>query len=165
MDVACCISFLLSLKCDVQASRGLQFATTMCKKEGRHESQMPKKESKTKGCKLQALSNVTKLWPSYLYHYFVFSPFTKSLLSNFFSLPHQTPYVCIFLGDKLRAFNKFYMSSSSPIINNTYLSPNEKMVPIFTSHDRSINVDNLLQANGKLHPNEVILVINDDSYV
>jgi hypothetical protein len=80
-------------------------------------------------------------------------------------LPHQTPYVCIFLGDKLWAFNKFYMSSSSPIINNTYLSPNEKMITIFTSHDRSINVDNLLQANGKLHPNEVILVVNDDSYV
>lgn len=45
------------------------------------------------------------------------------------------------------------------------MSPNEKMITIFTSHDRSINVDNLLQANGKLHPNEVILVVNDDSYV
>jgi hypothetical protein len=56
------------------------------------------------------------------------------------------------------------MSSSSLIINNTYLSPNEKMIPIFTSHDRSINVDNL-QANGKLHPNEIILVLNDDSCV
>jgi hypothetical protein len=57
------------------------------------------------------------------------------------------------------------MGSSSPIMNNTYLSPNEKMIAIFISHDSSINVDNLPQANGKLHPNEVILVLNYDSYV
>jgi hypothetical protein len=50
-------------------------------------------------------------------------------------------------------------------MNSTYLSPNAKMIPIFTSHDSSINVDNLPQANGKLHPNEVIFVLNYDSCV
>jgi hypothetical protein len=51
------------------------------------------------------------------------------------------------------------MGSSSPIMNSTYLSPNEKMVPIFTSHDSSINVDNLSQANGKLHPMNLLLFL------
>jgi hypothetical protein len=42
------------------------------------------------------------------------------------------------------------------------LSPNEEIVQIFVGHDNSINVDNLLEANGKLHPTKVIPIPSDD---
>ncbi len=98
---------------------------------------------------------------SFTFHQIPFICFLMTFVSSFFHCPPNP--LC--LGDKLWAFSKFYMGSSSPIMNSTYLSPNEKMIPIFPSHDSSINVDNLRQANGKLHPNEVILVLNYDSYV
>jgi hypothetical protein len=39
------------------------------------------------------------------------------------------------------------------------------MVQIFVGHDNSINVDNLSEANGKLHPTKVIPIPRDDLYV
>ncbi len=57
------------------------------------------------------------------------------------------------------------MGSSSLVMKNINLSPNEEMVQIFVGHDNSINVDTLLEANGKLHPTEIIPIPSDDSYV
>jgi hypothetical protein len=64
----------------------------------------------------------------------------------------------------LWAFNKFCMGFWSLVMNSTYLSLNEEMVPIFGSDINSINVDNLPQENGELHLIKVIHVPNDDSY-
>ncbi len=57
------------------------------------------------------------------------------------------------------------MGSSSLVMKSINLLPNEKMVQIFVGHDNSINVDNLQEANEKLHPTEVIPIPSDDSYV
>jgi hypothetical protein len=50
-------------------------------------------------------------------------------------------------------------------MNNTYLKPNEKMVLMFRGHDSNINVENMLQAGGKVHPIEATHVPIDDSNV
>jgi hypothetical protein len=57
------------------------------------------------------------------------------------------------------------MGSSSLVMKSINLSPNEEMVQIFVGHDNSINVDNILEANGKIHPTKVIPIPSDDSYV
>jgi diphthamide synthase (EF-2-diphthine--ammonia ligase) len=50
-------------------------------------------------------------------------------------------------------------------MNNTYLSPNEEVVLMFGGHDSSINVKNMLQEGGEVHPIEATHVPIDDSYV
>ncbi len=90
----------------------------------------------------------------------------SGFVSFFFFTSHRTPFLFVFFGgEKLWTFNKFCMGSSSLVMKSINLSPNEEMVQIFVGHDNSNNVDNLSEANGKLHPTKVIPIPSVDSYV
>ncbi len=71
------------------------------------------------------------------------------------------PFCLHFFCDKLSVFNKFYIGSSSFVMNNTYWNPNEEMVVMFGGHDSSTNAEN----SGEVHLVEATHVPIEDSYV
>lgn len=120
------------------------FKTTTWRKEG--VKMKSKLELQIANCKLYQLLlsfGLASLPFFYSFTSHQIPPFFVILWLSFFHFS-PNPLCLHFFCDKLWVFNKFYIGSSSFVMNNTYLSPNEKMVLMFGGDDNSINVDNML---------------------